>query len=62
MLVLWIDNAFFRVFTNLCLSWADRILRSERSLDKFGYIDMKKQHSLIELLISEKSRYNNNDV
>ena len=62
MLVLWIDNAFFRVFTNLCLNWADRILRSERSLDKFGYIDMKKHDSLIELLITEKSRYNNNDV
>ena len=62
MLVLWIDNAFFRVFTNLCLNWADRILRGERSLDKFGYIDMKKHDSLIELLITEKSRYNNNDV
>ena len=54
--VLWIENAFFWVFTNLCLSWADRILRSERSLDKFGYIDTKKHDSLIELLIAEKSR------
>ena len=62
MLVLWVDNAFFRVLTNLCLNWADRILRSERSLDKFGYIGMKKHDSLIELLIAEKSTYNNNDV
>ena len=57
--VLWIDNPFYRVFTNLCYNWADRVLRSERSLDKFGYIDMKKHDSLIELLIAEKARYNN---
>ena len=62
MLVLWIDNAFFRVFANLCLNWADRILRNERSLDKFSYINMKKHDSLIELLTAEKFRYNNNDV
>ena len=61
MLVLWIDNAFYRVFTNLCYSWADRVLRSERSLDEFGYIDMKKHNSLIELLAAEKARYNNID-
>ena len=46
-LVPWINNAFFGVLTNLCLNWADRILRSERSLNKFGYIDMKKHDSLI---------------
>ena len=61
MLVLWVDNAFSRVFTNLCSNWADRIL-SERSLDKFGHIDVKIHDSLIELLIAEKSRYTNNDV
>ena len=61
MFVLWTDNAFYRVFTNLCYNWADRVLRSERSLDKFGYIDMKKYNSLIKLLIAEKARYNNID-
>ena len=59
--LLWIDNGFYRVFTNLCYSWADRVLRSERSLDKFGYIDMKKHNSLTKLLITEKARYNNID-
>ena len=43
MLVLWIDNSFFQVFTNLCLNGADRILRSEKRLDKFGYIDWKNR-------------------
>ena len=61
MFVLWIDNAFYRVFTSLCHNWADRVLRSERSLDKFGYIDMKKHDSLIELLIVENTSYNNID-
>ena len=61
MFVLQIENVFYRVFTNLCYNWADRVLRSERSLDKFGYIDMKKHDSLIELLIAENTRYNNID-
>ena len=61
MFVLWIDNTFYRVFTNLCYNWAVRVLRSKRSLDKFGYMDMKKHDSLIELLIAEKARYNNID-
>ena len=63
MFVLWIDNAFYRVLRNLCYNWADRVLRSEneKSLNKFGYIDMKKHNSLIELLIAEKARYNNTD-
>ena len=61
--VLWIHNAFYRVLTNLCYNWADGVLRSEneKSLNKFGYIDMKKHDSLIELLIAEKARYNNTD-
>ena len=62
VLVSWIDNAFFQLFTNLCSNCTDRIIRSERCLDKFGYINMKKHDSLIELLIAEKSRNNNNDV
>ena len=41
LLVLWTDNASFRVLTNLCLNWADRILRCKKSLDKFGYIDVR---------------------
>ena len=61
MFVLWIDNTFYRVFTNLCYNWADRVSRSKRNLDKFGYMDMKKHNSLIELLITEKARYNNID-
>ena len=48
-------------FSQICYNWADRVLRSERSLDKFGYIDMKKHDSLIELLIAENTRYNNID-
>ena len=54
MLVLWNDNALYRVFTNLCLGWAERILRNERYLDKYGYIKFKKNDSLIELLAAEK--------
>ena len=61
MFVLYIDNAFYRVFTNLCYNWADRVLRSKRSLDKLGYIDVKKHNSLIELLITENTRHNNID-
>ena len=56
MLVLWIDNAFYRVFTNLCYIWADRVLKSERSLDKFGYIDMKKHDSFNRVINSRKSQ------
>ena len=57
MLVLWNDNALYRVFTNLCLGWAERILRNERYLDKYGYIKFKKNDSLIELLAAEKERH-----
>ena len=57
MLVLWNDNALYRVFTNLCLGWAERILRNKRYLDKYGYIKFKKNDSLIELLAAEKERH-----
>ena len=43
MFVLWNDNALYRVFTNLCLNWADRILRTERYLERYGNIKMEKK-------------------
>ena len=57
MFVLWNDDALCRVFTNLCLNWADRILRNERYLARHGYIKLKKKDSLIELQVAEKERY-----
>ena len=42
MFVLSNDNALYRVFTSPCLNWADRILRNERYLERYGYIKMKK--------------------
>ena len=38
MFVLWNDNALYRVFTNFCLNWDDKILRNERYLDRYGYL------------------------
>ena len=57
MFVLWNDNALYRVFTNSCLNWDDKILRNERYLDRYGYIKFLKNDSLIELLAAEKERY-----
>ena len=57
MFVLLNNNALYRVFTNPCLNWADRILRNKRYLERHGYIKMKKIDSLIELLVAEKERY-----
>ena len=57
MFVLWNDNALYRVFANLCLGWADSILRNERYLDRYGYIKLKNNDSLIALLPAEKERY-----
>ena len=53
----------FTEFSEIYVIIGLRVLRSknEKSLNKFGYIDMKKHNSLIELLIAEKARYNNTD-
>ena len=42
MHVIWKDNSQYRVFTNLCRSFAQEIMSKEDLIDKYGYTDVSK--------------------
>ena len=50
MHIIWVNNSKYRAYTNLWRNFTDEIMKKEKLVDKYGYIDVSKYNGKTTLV------------